>query len=163
MNAARGRRFACGLILMLLFASGCIGGSGASLPQPGATYTGDMLIETSGSNASAGGAGFEIEITLDGTGINRAGYTLQDTRCSNASGSVSIESGGFSAIMTPSRPVDIIAGKFQFRIGNADVSGQFISPTQAIATIMITTEENAGMGQTIICDFGTWSWTGSAH
>lgn len=163
MNGARGFRCAASMIIVFLLVTGCVDGTGGNLPQPGATYSGDMAIETSGPNASAGGAGFEIKISSDGRGIISAGYALRDTLCSNDTGTVTIESGGFSAILTPSRSVEIVAGRFQFRLGNANVSGEFTSPTEVTATVSITSEESVGMGQTIICDFGTWSWTGSAH
>jgi hypothetical protein len=163
MIGARSFRPIVFLIIFIILGSGCGGGSGGSLPQPGATYSGDLVKEAFGPYASAGAGRFELTITSDGTGIPSVSITLEDTRCSNAAGSVTIESGGFSTVLTPAQAVEIVDGRFQFNIGAVDVDGRFTSSTEATATIAISTEENVGMGIVIACDFGSWSWTGNVQ
>ncbi len=151
------------LILIGAIISGCGGTEVAAMPQAGAKFTGTMVIENPGQYATAGSGELELTISADGTGIASASFSLLDTRCSNAAGSVTIESGGFATTLTPVEPVPINDGRFELNIGDLNASGQFTSSTEATATIRISTEENAGMGITITCDFGTWNWTGTAQ
>jgi hypothetical protein len=151
------------LILFAILTSGCGGTTDTSMPQPGAKFTGTMVIDIPGQYATAGSGELELTVSADGAGIASASYSLHDTRCSNAAGSVTIESGGFSTTLTPAEPAPIIDGRFELNIGDLNASGQFISPTEATATIQISTDENVGMGITITCDFGSWSWTGGVQ
>ena len=134
-----------------------------AMPQPGATFAGPLGIRTSDGNATASGGELELTISADGAEIASARYSLLNTRCSNAAGSITIESGGFSAITKPAQPITIANGSFEFSLGDLSISGQFTSPTEATATVEISTEESVGVGSPIICDFGSWDWSGTAQ
>jgi hypothetical protein len=133
------------------------------MPQAGATFVGPLQSSASDGNATASGGEFELTITADGAAIASAGYSLLDTWCSNAAGSVTIESGGFSYTVTPAQPVAIANGSFEFDLGDLTISGQFTSATEATAMVEISIEESIGIGSSITCDFGSWDWSGTAQ
>jgi hypothetical protein len=163
MTRTRFYPFALCLALGLFLAAGCGGEAGAVAPQPGATFTGPMTISAPGGNATAGEGEFEFVITEDGLAIASVGYSLMDTLCSNATGSVVVESGGWSSTLEPAQSIPITNGQFDFDLGDLKVNGQFTSPTEATATIEITSDINIMTGTSLLCDFGTWDWSGSAE
>jgi hypothetical protein len=151
------------LALGLFLAAGCGGEAGAVSPQPGATFAGAITISIPGEYATAGEGEFEFVITDDGMAIASVGYSLMDIRCSNATASVVVESGGWSSTLEPAQAIPIANGQFEFDFGDLKVNGQFTSPTEATATIEITSDVNIMTGTPLMCDFGTWDWSGSAE
>ncbi len=148
------------LTLVLFLIAGCGGDSDAVKPQSGATFIGPMEVSHAGENATASEGELQLTITTDGAAIASASYSLVNTKCSNDEGTVTIESGGFATTLTPAQPAAISNGKFEFNVGEIKISGQFTAPTEATATVEISTEEGVGMGSSITCDFGSWSWSG---
>lgn len=148
------------LTLVLFLIAGCGGDSDTVRPQPGATFIGPLELSLSDGNATASEGELELTITADGAAIASSGYSLLNTKCSNDAGTITIESGGWATTLTPAQPVAIANGKFEFNVGDLKISGQFTAPTEATATVEISTEESVGAGSSITCDFGSWNWNG---
>ncbi|MDA3936647.1 MAG: hypothetical protein PF636_07275 [Actinomycetota bacterium] len=171
---SRQRRRLCiigvGLTVMLLTGCGSTSteqqqgttGDAPVQPEPGAVLSGPLSLVQEGTNGSAGGGELSITITDDGAGISLANFALENTACSGQG--VTITSEGWSKKTSFNQPSSIADGAFTLSLGGADgateVKGQFTSPTQADATIVISTTERLPDGRTLECDFGTWSWTG---
>lgn len=132
-------------------------------PQPGATFTGPMQVRLSGGNGTASEGELELTITEDGTAIASASWTLLKAKCSNDSGSIVIESVGWTSSLVPAQPVPIANGTIEFNFSDLRINGQFTSPTEANATIEISTEVDVASGDSIICDCGTWNWIGKVE
>jgi hypothetical protein len=64
--------------------------------EPGATLAGPIELVREGKNGTIGGGDLEITVSDDGTGITEASLKLSDMSCSNESGSIRVESGGWS-------------------------------------------------------------------
>ena len=146
-----------GLTCMLLILAAC-GGGGSNAPSGGAIFSGLMEIDKQGENASAGGAEIEFSIAEDGGSIATLTYSLSDIECANPSRSIVMTSGGRSSTITLVEPVTIKNGAFEFDSFGLTVNGTFTSSTEAEGTFSMTTEEDAGMGNRLSCDFGVWSW-----
>lgn len=134
----------------------------AILPQAGATFLGLLEADKPGENATAGMEDFEFTITNDGAGIGTLGYSFSYMRCSNESKSISIETGAGKSTTTLNTPISIANGKFEYEFATFYVTGEFTSPTEAKGTIAISTNENVAPGNTLTCDYGTWTWIASA-
>jgi hypothetical protein len=122
-----------------------------------------MTVSVPGEYATAGEGELELVITEDGMAIATVGYSLMDIRCSNPAGSVIVESGGWSSTLEPAQSIPIANGQFEFDLGDLKVNGQFTSPTEATATIDIASDVDIMTAQPLLCDFGTWDWSGSAE
>ena len=134
-----------------------------SMPQPGATFSGPMTRRTSGEYTTVAAVELELTITANGSAVASVGLSMRNTRCTNDTGSVTIESGGRTSTMTPAQPFTVANGEFEFSIAGLTASGQFTSPTEATATVELTLDERVGMGSTITCDYGSWDWSGTAQ
>lgn len=167
MNSRRLLQQAFGLTLVVLLLAGC--GVASVKPQAGATLTGPLELIHSGKNGTISSGEFAITITEDGTGISSVTFTLSNMKCSNESGSITMTSGGSSATTTFTPPAAIANGNFELDIGGFDeeikIDGQFTSPTEANATIQISTTETLEPLGTMsrvsfTCDYGSWNWSG---
>jgi hypothetical protein len=156
-----------GVVLVMWLLVGC--GVASVKPQPGATFTGPLELIRSGTNGGIGSGELEITIAEDGTGISSVSFTLSNMNCSNESGSINIASDGFSTTMTFPQPAAIANGKFELDIGGIDeeikIDGLFTSPTEANATIQISTTTTVAppgtnFKESISCDYGSWNWSG---
>ncbi|OGO33444.1 MAG: hypothetical protein A2Z16_01035 [Chloroflexi bacterium RBG_16_54_18] len=156
-----------GVVLVMWLLVGC--GVASVKPHPGATFTGPLELIRSGTNGEVGGGELEITIAEDGTGISSVSFTLSNMNCSNESGSINIASDGISKTTTFSQPAAIANGKFELDIGGIDeeinIDGLFTSPTEANATIQISTTTTVAppgtsLKETISCDYGSWNWSG---
>ncbi|MBU0511266.1 MAG: hypothetical protein KKD28_06540 [Chloroflexi bacterium] len=129
--------------------------------QPnGVTFTGPLEMSIPGRNATAGQGSLELTIRPDGAAIVFLRYSLRRANCYNDSGTIRHEDYGWTTSFPLPEPAFIVDGMFEFNYaGELKVSGQFTSPTEAIATVEISTEEPA-TGGSFTCDFGTWIWSG---
>ena len=132
------------------------------LQPPGVTFTGPLEVSIPGRNATAGQGSLELTIRPDGAAIVFLRYSLRGANCYNDSGTIRHEDYGWTLSAAPfPEPAFIVDGKFEFNYpGELKVSGQFTSPTDAIAMVEISTEEIIATGVFFTCDFGTWIWSG---
>lgn len=156
-----------GVVLVMWLLVGC--GVASVKPQPGATFTGPLELIRSGTNGRVSSGELEITIAEDGTGIASVSFTLSNMNCSNESGSIKITSDGLSTTTTFTQPAAIANGKFELDIGGSDeeikIDGLFTSPTEANATIQISTTTTVAppgtsLRESISCDYGSWNWSG---
>jgi len=147
---------------MLLMLAACSGGS-SNTPQAGAVFSGILEIDEPGTNASAGGGEIEFTIAEDGASIATLTYSISDIECANPSRSIVMTSGGRSSTITLVQPVIITNGSFEFDFGEIAVAGEFTSSTEATGSFNMSTVEDAGMGNQLKCDFGTWMWFATAE
>jgi hypothetical protein len=122
-----------------------------------------LLINHSSGNATAGGGELELTLTADGAAIASVRYSLLDIWCSNAAGTISIETNGWTRTLTPVQPAIVANGRFIFNLNDLVISGQFTASSRATATVRITTEVSVGLGAHLNCDFGSWDWRGTAQ
>ncbi len=127
------------------------------------TFTGPLEMSIPGRNATAGQGWLELTIRSDGAAIWFLRYSIRGANCSNDSGTIRNENYGWTLSAPLPGPAFIVDGMFEFDSWNGlkVVSGQFTSPTEAIAMVEISTggapEGTKGYS---ICDFGTWIWSG---
>jgi hypothetical protein len=149
--------------LALLLLAGCIGIPGPVEPQLGATFAGPLRVNHGRGNATAGGGELELTLTGDGAAIASARYSLLNVWCSNDAGTITFETSRWVRTLTPVQPAPVANGRFIFNLGDLVMSGQFIASTTATATVSISTVESVGLGASLHCDFGSWSWSGTAQ
>ncbi|MEN6524040.1 MAG: hypothetical protein ABFD14_09990 [Anaerolineaceae bacterium] len=156
-----------GIMLVMGTLVGC--GVAQVKPQPGATFSGPLELIRSGTNGKVSSGELEITIAEDGTSIISVTFSLSNMICSNESGGIKITSDGFSTTTTFSQPAAIANGKFELDIGGSDeeirIDGQFTSPTEANATVQISTTTivappGTSLRESISCDYGSWNWSG---
>ena len=114
--------------------------------QPGVTFSGP--IEISGK-ASSGAISFVV--SEDGASITSVSVTLKDVNCDGMSAG--------SMETTTSGPFQVTDGKFAASPSNlGEIMGQFTSSTEAVGTIHVRLEFSV-LGQTTVCELGTWNWS----
>ena len=117
--------------------------------QPGATFSGP--IEISGK-ASSGAISFAVSV--DGASIISMSVTLKDVKCDGMSAG--------SMETTTSGPFPVTDGKLAASPSNlGEIKGQFTSSTEAVGTIHLRLEFSI-LGQTTVCELGTWNWSARA-
>ena len=127
------------------------------------TFIGPLEMSIPGRNATAGQGRLELTIRRDGMAIVFLRYSLLHATCSDDSGTIRRENYGWTLSTSLPGPAFIVNGMFEFNYpenGLKVVSGHFTSPTEAIAMVEISTEEGIATGDSFICDFGTWIWSG---
>jgi len=117
--------------------------------QPGATFSGPIKI-----SGKASGATISFTISEDGTSISLE-ITLSDLKCDGMTAS--------SMSTQASGPLSITDGSFSASFSNlGEVEGRFASPTEASGTIDLSLKISI-LGQTTVCELGTWNWSAEAH
>jgi len=117
--------------------------------QPGAKFSGPIQIS---GKASGGTIGFTI--SEDGTSIALE-ITLSNLKCDGMTAS--------SMSTQASGPLSIVDDGFSASFSNlGEVEGRFASPTEASGTINISWKISI-LGQTTVCELGTWDWSAEAH
>jgi hypothetical protein len=164
MNRVKALLLAATGAAVVLSLVGC-GAAPITGAEPGATLAGPIELVREGKNGTIGGGDLEITVSDDGTGITEASLKLSDMSCSNESGSIRVESGGWSTTTKYVRPAPITDGRFDFKIGNGgdvvSITGSFDAPSKVNANIEISGTQKPPQGQAFDCDYGSWSWRGA--
>lgn len=151
------------LSLILFLLTACSVGSGID-PKAGAVFSGELILTEAGENGTATGGDIKFAVSADGKGIESMSFNLHGNAC-NADG-ISIQGGGISLQQTP--PEEVKKGHFIWEDADFLVEGSFTSSTEANGTITIKTHHRVQMSlnspatKEITCDYGTWTWEGSA-
>ena len=117
--------------------------------QPSAVFGGP--IEISGK-ASSGAISFAV--SEDRSSVTSVSVTLKDVKCDGMSAG--------SMETTTSGPFPVTDGKLAASPSNlGEITGQFTSSTEAVGTIHLRLEFSV-LGQTTVCELGTWNWSAEA-
>lgn len=117
--------------------------------QPSAVFGGP--IEISGK-ASSGAISFAV--SEDRASITSVSVTLKDVKCDGMSAG--------SMETTTSGPFPVTDYKLAASASNlGEIKGQFTSSTEAVGTIHLRLEFSV-LGQTTVCELGTWNWSAEA-
>jgi len=117
--------------------------------QPGATFSGPIKI-----SGKVSGATISFAISEDGTSIALE-ITLSDLKCDGMTAS--------SMSTQASGPLSITDGSFSASFSNlGEVEGRFASPTEASGTIDLSLKISI-LGQTTVCELGSWDWSAETH
>ena len=119
-----------------------------------------MEMSLPGENATASEAELVLTLTENGAAIASARLTLRNARCLYEGGAKAIKGGTWTSTEIPGMPVPIANGEIDFRGGEFTIAGEFTSQTEARATVDIVLEETLNSATTVLCDFGSWHWSG---